>query len=127
MSDSRVGKATVLVVDDEVNIVMSLSFLLRQEGYQVVTAYDGAAGLAQYAAHRPDIVLMDVMMPKMDGFAAATAIRSLDTSSTTSIIFLTAKGTSMDKQIGYMSGADDYVVKPFDNEMILEKVKEKAW
>lgn len=117
---------TVLVVDDEPNIVTSLAFLLKKEGYSVVTAADGHQAIKQYQRHKPDIILLDVMMPGKDGLETSKSIRALDSYSRTRIIFLTARGAATDRQLGYMSGADDYVVKPFDNQMILEKIEEKA-
>lgn len=121
-ADSR---HTILVVDDEEHIVRSLSFLLEKEEYHVVTAANGQEAIDQYMKYKPQTVLLDVMMPVMDGYETARHIRALDKNSTAHIIFLTAKGTVADRKVGYQSGADDYVVKPFDNETILQKVAEK--
>ena len=117
----------ILVVDDEESIVFSLEFLLKKEGYHVRTAANGVLALEAFKEAQPDIILLDVMMPEMDGYETAKQIRALDPTSKTSIIFLTAKGTTRDRREGYMSGADDYVVKPFENEAILEKIREKTF
>lgn len=126
MSSANNSDVKIMLVDDEENILISLSFLLEKEGYTVATATNGAEALEQYRAFKPDIVLLDVMMPEMDGFTTAGMLRALDTRSRTSIIFLTAKGTTEDRRIGYLSGADDYIVKPFHNQTILDKVAEKV-
>jgi len=114
----------ILIVDDEENILISLEYLLKAEGFDVAKAKNGKEAIDQFSTYRPHVILMDVMMPVMDGVEAAKAIRSLDADSQTSIIFLTAKGTTDDRRVGYLVGADDYVVKPFDNEIILNKIKE---
>jgi DNA-binding response OmpR family regulator len=114
----------VLIVDDEENIVFSLSFLLKKEGFQIETAYNGNEAIEKYKKFKPDVILLDVMMPQLDGYQTAKKLRSLDIFSATHIIFLTAKGTIQDKQKGYISGADDYIVKPFENQQILEKIRE---
>ena len=116
----------VLIVDDEENIRLSLSFMLKKEGYEVATASNGVEAIDVYRDFQPKIVLLDVMMPEMDGYATAEKLRLLDDHSEISILFLTAKGTVDDRRMGYMSGGDDYIVKPFDNENLLEKVAEKA-
>ena len=122
MNDDSSGITKIMLVDDEENILISLSFILKKEGYSVATAKNGTEALELYKSFKPQIILLDVMMPKMDGFTVASKLRSLDEHSEISIIFLTAKGTSQDRQKGYMSGADDYIVKPFDNSSLLEKV-----
>lgn len=116
----------VLLVDDEPNILTSLSFLLSKENISTATAQNGKEAINQFKIFQPDVVLLDVMMPEMDGFAAAAEIRKIDKDSNTHIIFLTAKGTTADKITGYSKGGDDYVIKPFKNSEILEKIKEKA-
>lgn len=126
MNDDSSGIAKIMLVDDEENILISLSFILEKEGYSVATAKNGTEALELYKSFKPQIILLDVMMPKMDGFTVASKLRSMDEHSEISIIFLTAKGTSQDRQKGYMSGADDYIVKPFDNRSLLEKVAEKV-
>ncbi len=115
----------VLIVDDEENILISLSYLLKKEGYAVKTAANGKEAIERFRQFKPEVVLLDVMMPEKDGFSTAREIRQMDETSDAHIIFLTAKGTSQDKLKGYTSGADDYVVKPFDNEALLDKIMDK--
>lgn len=114
----------ILIVDDEPNIVLALRYLMEGEGYQTNYCYDGETALELVTKIIPDLVILDVMMPGLDGFSVAKQIRNQTILDNTSIIFLTAKGTSADKIEGYDSGAESYIVKPFDNDEILEKVKE---
>ena len=116
-------KKKILIVDDEENIVISLSFLLKQEGYTIQTAQNGQEAIKQFQLFEPDIILLDVMMPIMNGFEAAQHIRKIATDQL-NIIFLTAKGTLQDKLDGYKAGAEHYIVKPFDNEELLMLLKE---
>ena len=99
----------ILVVDDDTNICELLRLYLTKEGYQVTIANDGEAGLAQFGQVKPDMVLLDVMMPKMDGLEVCRRIRKLGN---TPVIMLTAKGETFDKVLGLELGADDYIVKP---------------
>ena len=111
---------SVLVVEDDKNIAELLQMYLEREGYAVTVAHDGGAGLSKYRAIKPDLVLLDVMMPVMDGWSVCKAIRSEDQ---TPIIMLTAKGEVFDKVLGLELGADDFVVKPFDMEELSARVK----
>ncbi len=114
----------ILIVDDEVHIVKALEFLFLDEGFDIVTAHDGPTALQKALEFKPDVVLLDVMMPDMDGYSVAKAIRQTELFTNTFIIFLTAKGASSDKMMGYDVGAEHYIVKPFDNDDILSKVKD---
>ena len=111
---------TVLVVEDDRNIAELLQMYLEKEGYAVTIAVDGGQGLEKFRAIQPDIVLLDVMMPVMDGWAVCHAIR---TESQTPIIMLTAKGETSDKVQGLKSGADDYITKPFEMREVLARVE----
>jgi len=102
---------TVLIVDDEINIVDILSFNLKRDGFDIVTAYDGEAALSQYAIKKPDLILLDVMLPRIDGFEVCRQIREKDRK--TPIIMLTAREEETDKVLGLDLGADDYITKPF--------------
>ena len=102
---------TVLIVDDEKNIVDILSYNLKNEGFEIVSAYDGETALAQYAKKRPDLILLDVMLPLLDGFDVCRRIREND--KVTPIIMLTAREEETDKVLGLDLGADDYITKPF--------------
>ncbi len=101
----------ILVVDDEKLLVKGIKFNLENEGYQVDTAFDGAAAVEMAAAVQYDLIMLDLMMPKMDGLQACMRIRER---STVPIIMLTAKGEDTDKLIGFEYGADDYITKPFN-------------
>ena len=111
---------SVLIVEDDRNIAELLQMYLEKEGYAVTTAFDGGQGLAKFRAIKPDLVLLDVMMPVMDGWAVCKAIRSEDK---TPIIMLTAKGETSDKVQGLRSGADDYITKPFEMKEVLARVE----
>jgi DNA-binding response OmpR family regulator len=115
---------TVLLVDDEPNILLALEFLIQQKGFNVIKASDGSKGIQEARKHRPDIVILDVMMPGMDGFAVAKAIRNDEQLNDTTIIFLTAKGTTQDRHEGYSSGGEIYLTKPFDNQELVDIISE---
>ncbi|SHJ27349.1 DNA-binding response regulator, OmpR family, contains REC and winged-helix (wHTH) domain [Clostridium cavendishii DSM 21758] len=104
-------KDKILVVDDDRNIVDFLSIFLTKEGYEIVKAYDGREAIKNIENDNFSIILMDVMMPNMDGFEAITKIREV---SEIPIIFLTARESQQDKIKGFISGCDDYITKPFD-------------
>jgi len=112
----------ILIVDDEPNIVLALRMLMEEEGYEVHYCYDGETAVQIAGKIMPDLIVLDVMMPGMDGFSVAKYIRNQENLENTAILFLTAKGTLQDKMEGYDSGAESYIVKPFDNEYIVAKV-----
>ena len=111
---------TILIVEDDDLIVDSVRYGLEREGYRVLAAYDGAAGLALAHVEAPDLVLMDVMMPVMDGLQACRTLRA---ESTVPIIMLTARGEELDRVIGLELGADDYVVKPFSMRELVARIR----
>ena len=111
---------SVLIVEDERNIAELLQLYLEKEGYAVTIAADGGQGLAKFRAIRPDLVLLDVMMPVMDGWAVCRAIRA---ESQTPIIMLTAKSETDDKVAGLKTGADDYITKPFEMKEVLARIE----
>ena len=111
---------SVLVVEDDRNIQELLQMYLEKEGYAVTVASDGGQGLQKFRAIKPDIVLLDVMMPVMDGWAVCRAIRS---ESQTPVIMLTAKSETEDKVTGLKTGADDYVTKPFEMKELLARIE----
>ncbi len=114
---------SVLVVDDEPNIVMSLEFLMEQAGFEVRVAADGEAALKAMADKVPDLVLLDVMMPKRDGYDLCQIIRAKPEWKDVRIIMLTAKGREVEREKGMALGADDYVTKPFSTRELVERVK----
>ena len=114
----------ILVVDDEPNIVLSLEFLMKQAGFQVRTASDGEAALAAIATEAPDLVLLDVMMPRKNGYEVCQAIRANPDWKGGRIIMLTAKGREVEREKGLALGADDYITKPFSTQEVVERVRE---
>ena len=111
---------SVLVVEDDKNIADLLQMYLEKEGYAVTTAADGGQGLAKFRAIKPDLVLLDLMMPVMDGWTVCKTIRA---ESQTPVIMLTAKGETDDKVAGLKSGADDYITKPFEMREVLARIE----
>ena len=120
---SRVVSASILVVDDEPNIVLSLEFLLKQAGFRVRTVANGEAALAAIAQEPPDLVLLDVMIPGRDGYAVCQEIRSNPAWRNMRIIMLTAKGGDIQREKGLSLGADEYVTKPFSTRELVERVR----
>jgi diguanylate cyclase (GGDEF)-like protein len=114
---------SILVVDDDPDIARFVEVNLRSAGYDVSVAGDGEEALERAADLRPDLVLLDVMMPRLDGFEVAQRLRKNPQTANTSIIMLTAKALSSDKVTGLQSGADDYIIKPFDPIELLARVK----
>lgn len=115
---------TILLVDDEPNILLALEFLIQQRGFHVVKANNGSEGIQMARKHQPDLVILDVMMPGLDGFEVAKAIRKDKQLQNTTIIFLTAKGTNDDFEEGYASGGEIYLTKPFDNQELINIISE---
>jgi two-component system, OmpR family, alkaline phosphatase synthesis response regulator PhoP len=120
---SRIVSASILVVDDEPNIVLSLEFLLKQAGFRVRTVSNGEAALAAIAQEPPDLVLLDVMIPGRDGYAVCQEIRSNPVWRNMRIIMLTAKGGDIQREKGLSLGADEYVTKPFSTRELVERVR----
>ena len=110
----------ILVVDDDLNICELLRLYLTKEGYSVVIANDGVSAVTMFQEERPNLVLLDIMLPKLDGWQVCREIRKF---SETPIIMLTAKGEVFDRVLGLELGADDYVVKPFDTKEIVARIK----
>ncbi len=115
---------SVLVVEDEPNIVDSLSFLMKQAGHDVRIARDGDAALRTMEAKVPDLVLLDVMLPRRDGYDVCRAIRANPQWKDIRIVLLTAKGRELDRRKGLELGADDYITKPFSTREIVQRVEE---
>lgn len=113
----------ILVVDDEPFILRSLLFILKKEGYQLTSATDGEEALAQIAREKPDLVFLDVMMPKKDGYEVCRILKSDPALADIYVILLTAKGQSKDREKGIDVGADEYITKPFSPSMVVEKVR----
>jgi CheY-like chemotaxis protein len=112
----------ILVVDDEIHIIKIIAYKMRSAGYEVVSARDGVEALEQVRAARPDLVLLDVMMPRMDGFQTLEALKADPATRDIPVFLLTVKSKDTDRQRGYQLGADDYLTKPFSPNKLLERV-----
>jgi len=114
---------SVLIVDDAPNIVLSLEFLMRKEGYDVHSVSNGDEALEAVAENIPDLILLDVMMPRKDGYEVCQELRANPDWKNIKIIMLTAKGRDVEREKGLALGADDYVTKPFATQELVAKVK----
>ncbi len=115
---------TILVVEDEPNIVESLSFLMKKAGFVVRVARDGNSAMRTIESEAPDLVLLDIMMPRRDGYDVCRTIRANPDWADVRIIMLSAKGRDLDRRKGLELGADDYITKPFSTREIVERVQE---
>ena len=115
---------TVLVVEDEPHIVDSLSFLMKKAGFEVLIARDGDAALRMVESRPPDLMLLDIMLPRRDGFDVLKTVRSNQAWREMRIILLTAKGRDVDRLKGMELGADDFVTKPFSTKDVVRLVKQ---
>ena len=115
---------SLLIVDDEPNIVLSLEFLMKQAGFEVRVARDGDAALEALRQQVPDLILLDVMLPKRDGYEICQTIRATPEWSSLRVIMLTAKGRDVEVEKGLAMGADDYITKPFSTSEVVEKVRQ---
>ena len=115
----------VLIVDDEDYILQILSFSLQAEGWDVITASDGEKALDAVGEFGPDLVVLDLMMPVMDGYQVLKQLKGCQDTRHIPVIVLTAKGRDLDRQIAVESGADDYITKPFSPQRLVERIHEK--
>lgn len=113
----------ILIVDDEKDLVETLTFRFEAAGYEVIAAYDGQDGLERARKEKPDIILLDVMMPKMDGYMVCRLLKFDDRYKDIPIIMLTARGQEIDKKTGSDVGANKYVTKPFDSKQLIEEIE----
>ena len=114
----------VLLVDDERDLVETLEFRLRAAGFEVITAFDGLEALQKAREQRPDLMITDVMLPKMDGYQVCRMLKFSAEFQELPVVMLTARGQDADKQIGRDVGADLYITKPFDGGELIKKVEE---
>ncbi|HET6419969.1 MAG TPA: response regulator transcription factor [Geobacteraceae bacterium] len=114
---------SILVIEDERDLVELISFNLEKEGYRVMTATDGASGLETARNSLPDLILLDLMLPGINGIEICKILKRNEKTSKTPIIMLTARGEEIDRVVGFEVGADDYVVKPFSNRELMLRVK----
>ncbi len=117
------AKKKILVVDDEPDMVSLLKIELEHEGYEVVTAFDGKEGYEKYHKEKPDLILLDLMLPQLNGHEVCRKIRRTDNDVATPIIMITAKTDTVDRIRGRVIGAEKYVTKPFQMEALLEEIK----
>ena len=115
------AKGKILVVDDEIYIVHILDFSLGMEGYEVVTALDGEQALEKARAEKPDLIVLDIMMPKLDGYETCKRLKADAETQDIPVILLSAKGRNIDQKVGFEVGADDYVTKPFSPRKLVER------
>ena len=114
----------ILLVDDEKDLVETVSFRLKASGYDVVTAYDGQEALTKTRLEKPDLIILDLMLPKMDGYKVCRMLKFDERYKSIPIIMFTARVQESDKKMGEEVGADDYITKPFEPENLLGKIKE---
>lgn len=117
-------KKKILVIEDEPHISKLVKVVLEKKGFEVIQAFVGREGLQKAKSEKPDLIILDVMMPNMDGFQVARTLKSDGLTSKIPIIMLSSAAQFKDKIKGIESGAVDYLTKPFDNKELLEKVKE---
>jgi DNA-binding response OmpR family regulator len=118
------GTGSVLVVDDEPNIALSLEYLMTQQGFDVRVARDGEAALEALRERAPDVMLLDVMLPKRDGYEVCQTVRATPEWRGVRIIMLTARGRAVEHEKGLALGADDYITKPFSTREVIERVRQ---
>ena len=116
------AKGKILVVDDEIYIVHILDFSLGMEGYEVLTALDGEQALEKARGEHPDLIVLDIMMPKLDGYETCRMLKADPATKDIPIILLSAKGRNVDQKIGFEVGADDYITKPFSPRKLVERI-----
>ena len=116
------SKGRILVVDDEIYIVHILDFSLGMEGYEVLTALDGEQALERLKADKPDLIVLDIMMPTLDGYEVCRTIKTNPETQHIPVILLSAKGRNVDQKMGFDVGADDYITKPFSPRKLVERI-----
>ena len=117
------GKKKILVVDDEVDLVKTIQFYLELEGYQVLASYNGEDSLKQARTENPDLILLDIMLPKLDGYKVCRLLKFDEKYKHIPILMMTAKTQEKDKLIGKETGANEYINKPFDMEALTQMIK----
>ena len=116
------AKGRILVVDDEIYIVHILDFSLGMEGYEVITALDGEQALEKARSEKPDLIVLDIMMPKLDGYETCKRLKADAGTKDVPVILLSAKGRNVDQKVGFEVGADDYITKPFSPRKLVERI-----
>lgn len=124
MEKAMNGQKRILIVDDEEDILNVLKFRLEANNYEVLTASDGQEGLNKARTERPDLLILDLMLPKLDGYKVCRMLKFDESYKAIPIIMFTAKAQQKDEELGKEMGADAYIAKPFEPEILLEKMKE---
>jgi two-component system alkaline phosphatase synthesis response regulator PhoP len=119
-----VSKGKILVVDDEVNITQILEFSIGAEGYEVITAQNGEEAIDKARREQPDLIILDIMMPIIDGYEACRILKANPLTRNIPVVLLTAKGRDIDKRLGYEVGATDYIIKPFSPHKLVDRIHE---
>jgi DNA-binding response OmpR family regulator len=123
MEEAKMAPRKILLVDDSETILQMEQLILEKDAYELIVARDGEEGVAKAVKNRPDLILMDVVMPKMNGFEAVRKLRENQHTSTVPIVMVTSKAEAESMEAGYVSGCNDYIIKPIDSLELLTKVK----
>ena len=121
--ENGMSQTRILIIEDERGLVQSLTWYFNREGYETIAAHDGQEGLRKAQTLLPDLILLDIMLPSLDGLAICRQLRTGEQTRDIPIIMITAKSEESDQVVGYHMGADDYVTKPFPNKVLVAKVK----
>lgn len=116
------SKGKILVVDDEINITQILQFSIGAEGYEVITAQNGEEAIDKAKREQPDLIILDIMMPRIDGYEACRILKASPLTKNIPVVLLTAKGRDIDKRLGQEVGAIDYIVKPFSPNKLIDRI-----
>ncbi|MCK4349838.1 MAG: response regulator [Candidatus Krumholzibacteria bacterium] len=116
------SKGKILVVDDEINITQILQFSIGAEGYDVITAQNGEEAIDKARREQPDLIILDIMMPRIDGYEACRILKANPLTKNIPVVLLTAKGQDIDKRLGQEVGAIDYIVKPFSPNKLIDRI-----
>ncbi len=117
------SKGKILVVDDEINITQILQFSIGAEGYEVITAQNGEEAIDKARREQPDLIILDIMMPRIDGYEACRILKANPLTKNIPVVLLTAKGRDIDKRLGQEVGAIDYIVKPFSPNKLIDRIQ----
>ena len=118
------SKGKILVVDDEINITQILEFSIGAEGYEVISAQNGEEAIDKARREQPDLIILDIMMPIIDGYEACRILKANPLTKNIPVVLLTAKGRDIDKRLGYEVGATDYIIKPFSPNKLIDRIHE---
>ncbi|MCX7785798.1 MAG: response regulator [candidate division WOR-3 bacterium] len=113
----------ILVVEDDANLSKLIRIRLEENGFEVITAYDGLEGISQVRKHKPDLIVLDLMLPKLDGYQVCTIIKNHEAFSKIPIVILTARSSIEAKEIALKTGAEAFIVKPFDGQKLVATIK----